>query len=241
MYFVHLNTPIILSIFISSLLLAKEETSIGCSSSVSVDQVGCEAVNLLEKEKKDIFRIEEKSFFKDKIQTNISKELSSVMVSHKGKELTIIRSIENGEKSCPPYCITPMNIEGVKTVGELETLEFLKSLQEQGNILVLDTRESRYYNKGTIPGALNLPAHMLSKESKYFDDVIAVLGIKRSKNNWSSKDIHQLLIFDDGITDNKALKAIKSLRKLSYPADKIFYYRGGFESWKKLGLTTYVK
>ena len=82
---------------------------------------------------------------------------------------------------------------------------------------------------------------MLQADSQYFNDVIAILGIKKVADTWQLKDVYDLLIFDDGITDDKASKVIKSLLKLSYPSDKIFYYRGGFSSWKNLGLTSYKK
>jgi rhodanese-related sulfurtransferase len=232
----------ILSISIStSILFASELSNTGCSSSVSKESYGCNSKSLLVVEKKNVFKIQEENLSQQSKQTNISESLHSISVNHKGKELRIIRNIIDDQKSCPPYCIVPMSIKGVRTVGELETLDFLKSLKEKGNSLVLDTRESRYYNEATIPGALNLPSHMLLEDSKYFSDVLSVLGIKKVDGSWQINEIRDLLIFDDGITDNKASKAIKSLLKLSYPSDKIFYYRGGFRSWKDLGLTTIKK
>jgi hypothetical protein len=220
-------------------LLATEPSVIGCSSSISKDTDGCYSKNIITEEKKDIFKIHEEVLISKNIQVNISEKMKSLKTLHKGKELIITRNTSDVNKSCPPFCIVPMHIKDVKTVGELEVLDFIKSLNDKGNNLILDTRESRYYNKSTIPGALNLPSHMLLKDSDYFDDVIAVLGIKKIDNKWQFKEIHNLLIFDDGITDNKASEAIESLLKLSYPSDKILYYRGGFSSWKSLGLTFY--
>ena len=224
-----------------TLLLSTEPSIGGCnSSSASKELEGCESPNIFEKDRKDTFKIREVVEPKNQ-HINITRELKSVNVKHKGKELTIVRNISNNKKSCPPFCIEPMNIKGVKTLGELETLEFIKSLNDKGNSIVLDIRENKYYREGTIPGALNLPLDMLQVDSKYFNDVIAILGIKKVAKKWQFKEVHDLLIFDDGITDNKASKAIKSLLKLSYPSDKIFYYRGGFSSWKNLGLTSYTK
>ncbi len=244
-----------LTIFlISTSLYGVDPLIEGCSSSISKDSKGCELKSIFKKEKKDIFKIEEKLLntiqavsqkdtfkiheeegsFKKSFQTNISRDLRTLNINHKGQELTIIRKVIDDKKSCPPHCIVPMNIDGVKTVGELETLDFIKNLNKNADSLILDIRDNKDYNKGTIPGALNLPAHMLKVDSKYFKDVVMILGI-------NSKDVHDLLIFDDGVTDNKAFEAIKSLLKLSYPSDKIFYYRGGFSSWKSLGLTIYEK
>jgi len=221
-----------------SLLSATELSVVGCNSSLSKESDGCEAKSILVVEK-DRFKIQEETILPQDSQTNISKELKSISVNHKGKKLTVVRNIIDSERGCPPYCIVPIAIDAVKTVGELETLDFLKTLEEKGNHIVFDTRDSKYYNKGTIPGALNLPAHMLQEDSKYFNDVISILGIKKVDDNWQFKEVHNLLIFDNGLTDDKALKAIKSLLMLSYPADKILYYRGGFRTWKDLGLTVY--
>ena len=222
------------------LLLSTEPSTGACNFSVSEELEGCESSNIFEKDRKDTFKIREVVEPKNQ-HINITRELKSVNVKHKGKELTIVRNISNNKKSCPPFCIEPMNIKGVKTLGELETLEFIKNLNDKGNSIVLDIRENKYYREGTIPGALNLPLDMLQADSKYFNDVISILGIKKVAKKWQFKEVHDLLIFDDGITDNKASKAIKSLLKLSYPSDKIFYYRGGFSSWKNLGLTSYPK
>ncbi len=244
-----------LTIFlISTSLYGVDPLIEGCSSSISKDSKGCELKSIFKEEKKDIFKIEEKLLntiqvvrqkdtlkiheeegsIKKSFQTNISRDLRTLNINHKGQELTIIRKVIDDKKSCPPHCIVPMNIDGVKTVGELETLDFIKNLNKNTDSLILDVRENKDYNRGTIPGALNLPVHMLKVNSKYFKDVVMILGI-------NSKDVHDLLIFDDGVTDNKAFEAIKSLLKLSYPSDKIFYYRGGFSSWKNLGLTVYEK
>ena len=226
---------------ILTVLVGEESTVDGCSSSVSKNSEGCDAQMLTLKEKKDIFNMNENVSSSYNSQINITKVLNFVRVDHEGKDLTISRSIRDNKSSCPPFCIEPMNIKGVKTVGELETLAFIKNLKAKERTLMLDTRESSYYQEGTILGALNLPSHMLQIESQYFQEVMRVLGIKKVAHKWQFKEIHTLLIFDDGITDEKASNAIKSLLKISYPSDKILYYRGGFRSWTDLGLTTYKK
>ncbi|MGD8570515.1 MAG: rhodanese-like domain-containing protein, partial [Gammaproteobacteria bacterium] len=33
--------------------------------------------------------------------------------------------------------------------------------------------------------------------------------------------------------------AIKNLLALGYPAEKIYYYRGGMQAWQSLGMTVY--
>jgi hypothetical protein len=34
--------------------------------------------------------------------------------------------------------------------------------------------------------------------------------------------------------------AIKNLLALGYPAEKIYYYRGGMQAWQSLGLTVHT-
>jgi hypothetical protein len=48
-----------------------------------------------------------------------------------------------------------------------------------------------------------------------------------------------LLIFGESNEDNTARKSIEALLELSYPNQKINYYRAGIESWSRLGLTLY--
>lgn len=235
------NKTIFLIPLMVTLLLGEEPINDGCRSSFSKEIKGCDSKNIFKDEKDEFFRIREEVVKFQGSHTNITKLLSSVTINHKGSELTIVRNIRDDKKSCPPFCIAAMNIMDVETIGELETLDFIKNLNENRSSLILDTRESKQYNKGTIPAALNLPFSMLQADSQYFNDVIAILGIKKVADIWQLKDVYDLLIFDDGITDDKASKVIKSLLKLSYPSDKIFYYRGGFSSWKNLGLTSYKK
>ncbi len=256
-----LDRTVVLIFLISTSLYGKGTLIEGCSSSMSKESKGCELKSIFKEEKKDISTIEEKlvntikavshkevfkiheeeGSLKKSFQTNISRDLRTIKITHKNQKITIIRKVIDDTKSCPPYCIVPMNIDGVKTVGELETLDFIKNLNKNADSLLLDMRENKDYNKGTIPAALNLPSHMLKEDSAYFKEVLTVLGIKYIDGKWVCEDVHDLLLFDDGPTDNKAFEAIKSLLKLSYPSNKIFYYRGGFNSWKSLGLTVYEK
>jgi hypothetical protein len=78
---------------------------------------------------------------------------------------------------------------------------------------------------------------MLKPKSKYKNQILKLLGVKRIKKRWSFRHVHKLLIFDNGILDSRASKIIKTLIEIGYPKNRLLYYRGGVESWKRLGLT----
>ncbi len=178
------------------------------------------------------FKQEQEKFKKVKI----TKDLKSLIVTFQKKEFLIER-LDN--KECPPYCISPINIDNIKTIGELETIEFMKSLKKSRNRLLIDARSSIEYKRNTLPTAVNIPYSMLTPSSKYREEILKLLGVKKLKKGWYFKYVHKLLIFDSGILDSRAIKMIDSLVKIGYPKNKILYYRGGVNSWKELGLTLF--
>ena len=171
--------------------------------------------------------------------TKISEQLTSVKVLHENVEVLIEREIVDNKFTCPPFCIQPMKIEEVKTVGELEALAFIDKLKEKKSRLLIDVRESVDYEKATIPGAINLPFSMFSDGSKYQKEILKLLGGKKVNNKWIFKNPQILLVFGKNVISNEASSMIKKLVEFGYPTNKLLFYRSGFESWKHLGLTTY--
>jgi len=171
--------------------------------------------------------------------TAISKQLMSVKVYHEQVEVLIERELLNGNSTCPPFCIEPMQIKEVRTVGELEVLAFIDKLKEKKARLLIDVRENNFYAEGTIPGAINLPFSMLKDGSKYQAEVLGLLGAKFNKLKWSFKKAQRLLIFGSSATSPEASNSVKKLLELGYPSPKLYYYRGGVSSWKALGLTVF--
>jgi len=181
------------------------------------------------------------------VDVKITEELSSITAKHKGNSI-IIKRIQNPNtelnsvflnpsKECPPYCIQPMNIGSVKTLGELEVLEFIKEMKDSSNLLLIDARTREWHKKGTIPSAINLPFTMLKKDGKYIDKILALLGGEKSGGKWSFDNAQTLLIFSNGAWDEQATLAIKILIDVGYPEDKLEYYRGGMQMWNSVGLT----
>jgi len=169
----------------------------------------------------------------------VTPTLETISILHEGEEVVIKRKVQEGVTECPPFCIQPISIEGVRSVGEVETLEFLKNLKEKKLRLLLDVREHIAYQEATIPGAINLPLSMFNKKNPYYEKVLTLLGAKKVAESWYFKNVHTLLVFGTSAMHNEASTMVKRLIKLGYPKEKILYYRGGMESWTRNGLTTY--
>jgi len=179
---------------------------------------------------------------------NITEDIESIVIKEGNKDVKIQRiqdtkhrltsSFTKTSRECPPYCIQPMNIGKVKTIGEIELLKYIKDMQEEdSNMLLIDARTREWYNEGSIPTALNLPFTMLKEDSKYLNKILKLLGTKKIDNQWNFERVPTMIIFSNGIWDEQATKEIKSLVSLGCPEDKILYYRGGMQNWNILGLT----
>ncbi len=179
---------------------------------------------------------------------NITKDLESIVIKEDNKDIKIERiqdtkhrltsSFTKTSRECPPFCIQPMNIGKVKTIGELELLKYIQDMQkEDSDTLLIDARTRDWYREGTIPTSINLPFTMLKKDSKYLKKILKLLGAKEVDGKWNFDKVPTMIIFSNGIWDEQATKEIKSLISLGCPEDKILYYRGGMQNWHILGLT----
>jgi len=227
----------------TTLLIANGET--GCNAIIDDEPKGCSTKDILKTigsesslldQKDDSILVEKQKNIK------ITKDFFSLKVIHNEHETLIQRVPMQDIDSCPPFCIEPLLIKDVKTVAELETLEFIGKLKEKKARLLIDVRSNKVYKKETIPGAISLPLHMINDASPYQEEVLKLLGAKKlltgdKKSKWYFPDAQYLLIFGQSATNNEASTFIKKLIKVGYPASKILYYRGGILSWKSLGLT----
>ena len=142
-------------------------------------------------------------------------------------------------RPCPPFCVQPFEpIKGIETYGELELLDFLKKEVSNNTGVLVDARLPKWYNEGTIPGAINLPFAILNpKTSKeYLQKVLPVLGVEKKDGKWDFSKAQKLVVFDNGPWDQQATRAMQHLVEIGYPKSKIKYYRGGMQYWQILGL-----
>lgn len=130
-------------------------------------------------------------------------------------------------RPCPDFCIQPQSpADGVTTIGELELIEMLQN----PDALVVDSRTSDWFQGGTIPGAINIPY-------TYVMDELAQLGCEPDFDGWDCTAAKPVALFCNGIWCGQSPTAIRNMIKAGYPADRIFYYRGGMQIWRLLGLT----
>jgi rhodanese-related sulfurtransferase len=181
----------------------------------------------------------------DKVK--ITPEISYIYVYHKGKAVKIHRIQDTKNKLTGEYAktyrpgqdIQPISLKnGVKTIGEVELLKFLKEKVNKKKGLLVDLRSREYYKKESIPGAVNIPFKIINNHEK-MEKIIKVLGAKRlADGTLDTTHARTVTFYCHGLWCGKSSEFIKAFLKLGYPADKILYYRGGFQMWKILGFTT---
>ena len=175
---------------------------------------------------------------------------------------TIDETFSKTSRPCPPFCVNPLNIEdGVATVAELEVIKFMETALHSGKGVMIDARASNWFRKETIPGSVNIPFTVFEKPiddpglvavleqlgAKQRDKVSVVMrtlekaglfdGDKKTAN-WDYSEAKTLLLWCNGPWCGQSPRAIRALISLGYPADKLYYYRGGMQMWQSLGLST---
>lgn len=168
---------------------------------------------------------------------NIRPDLPSVTVETESGPVEIGRIQDNaheitGEwartsRPCPPFCIQPMSpAPGVTTIGELELLEMLADPEA----IVIDSRTPDWFAGGTIPGAVNIP---------YLEapDRLDELGCEIDFEGFFCDDARRVALFCNGLWCGQSPSAIRRMIAAGYPAERIFYYRGGMQTWRMLGLS----
>ncbi|MGD9861790.1 MAG: rhodanese-like domain-containing protein [Pseudodonghicola sp.] len=130
-------------------------------------------------------------------------------------------------RACPPFCIQPMQpAPGVTTIGELELLAML----EDPEAMVVDGRVRRDFEGGSIPGAINIP---YTEAGDRLDE----LGCEVDFDGFDCANAKPVALFCNGPWCGQSPAAARRMIEAGYPAEKIFYYRGGMQVWRMLGLT----
>ncbi|MPQ93186.1 MULTISPECIES: rhodanese-like domain-containing protein [Thioclava] len=170
---------------------------------------------------------------------NIRPDVMSVTVDTAKGPVEIKRIQDNENKlegdwaktsrPCPSFCIQPMiPAPGVTPVGELEMLEFLKD----PNVVVVDGRVTRDFEGGAIPGAINIP---------YMEapDRLGELGCQPDFEGFicDGEDVKSVALYCNGPWCGQSPTAARRMIEAGFPAEKIYYYRGGMQQWRLLGLT----
>ncbi|WP_456393354.1 rhodanese-like domain-containing protein [Nitratifractor sp.] len=140
--------------------------------------------------------------------------------------------------------ISPIKMEGIETVGELEVIEFMKKMRSSDRYMLIDTRFENWYYAKTIPSSVNIPFNLFNKKKfpGEFEDTMEELGVKMLQNGkYDFSKARTILLFCNGPWCLQSPTAIKNLLHMGYPKEKILWYRGGIQSWMMLGLPTVVQ
>ena len=181
----------------------------------------------------------------DKVK--ITPDIAYIYVYHKGKAVKVHRIQDTKHKITGMYAniyrpgkdIQPIKMhKDIKTIGEVELLTFMKKKVNKKRGLLVDLRSKSAYKKESIPSAVNIPARVKDNKAKV-EKILKILGAKRlADGSLDASHVKDVAFYCNGLWCDQSSDFIKTFLKLGYPADKMLYYRGGFQMWKILGFTT---
>ena len=185
------------------------------------------------------------------LEVNITPEVGEFKVTHGGKEITVSREQDTDamlefdfartSRPCPPFCAQPMLVaDGVKTIGEVELIAFMRGDLARGTGLLVDARTPDWHERGTIPGSINIPFTHLNPEQGAdeitLEESLSLLGGVTADETWDFRQAKTLVLWCNGPWCGQSPTAIRGLIGMGYPADKLLYYRGGMQLWRIFGL-----
>jgi len=181
----------------------------------------------------------------DKVK--ITPEISYIYVYHKGKAVKVHRIQDTKHKLTGEYAniyrpgkyIQAIKMHpSIQTVAEVEVLKFMKDKVNKKEGLLVDLRPKADYVKESIPSAVNIPARVKDDKAKV-EKILKVLGATRNADGTlNTNNALEVTFYCNGLWCDKSADFIKAFINEGYPADKMYYYRGGFQMWKILGFTT---
>ncbi|MFZ9140629.1 MAG: rhodanese-like domain-containing protein [Burkholderiaceae bacterium] len=118
-------------------------------------------------------------------------------------------------------------VKGVHPVAEIEVIAALGD----ADAIVLDMRDTNDRVKGTIPGSVGIPYTEVASRMNE-------LGCTKTGAKWNCAKAKKVYAFCNGPACPQSPMAIRAMTRDGFPADKIYYYRGGMLDWDALGLTS---
>lgn len=143
--------------------------------------------------------------------------------------------------------LLPMQLdEDIITYGELEVLAFMKDMQTDGSMMLIDACKEEMYDYRTIPGAVNMPFNHFKERRSFefeFEDHMRELGVYIDEED-ESLDFSKaktITIFCNGPWCSLSVSMIQALLEVGYPPERINWYRGGMQTWLATGMTSTKK
>jgi len=208
------------------------------SANMDFEYVGVE-VNMTTAENK------KKSFL---VKRHIPQECKKVLINNKN-----LWTGDFAHKSVPAVCkstfvhtkgkLLPITLDpDLETYGELEVLAFIKEMQHNDEMLLIDGRTESWYAYFTIPGAINIPFIYIKRKKEYefeFEDALKLFGVKKDKEGeYDFSKVKTLVVFCNGPWCSQSPDMLYALLEIGYPAEKLKWYRGGMQTWLAAGMTT---
>jgi rhodanese-related sulfurtransferase len=190
----------------------------------------------------------------DHLSVKITEQLPYIEMPVGGNRVPVLRyqdpshriapPYDKTNRPCPPYCVQPMQLApGVETLGELEVLAVMQRIAAgETQVMLIDSRTKEWVDRGTIPGAVNIPYDRLDPAHATPAQIAELLQLEFGAANadglWNFDGVKTLVFFCNGAWCGQSPTNIKALLGLGYPAHRLKWYRGGMQAWESLGLTT---
>lgn len=140
--------------------------------------------------------------------------------------------------------ILPVQLhEDITTYGELEVLDFMKQMQSDDSMMLIDACKEEWYEYRTIPGAINMPFHHFKERESFefeFEDHLKELGVygNEEDDTLDFRKAKMITIFCNGPWCSLSVSMIQALLDIGYPPEKINWYRGGMQRWLEASMTS---
>ena len=153
---------------------------------------------------------------------SITEGQADVSIMLNGQQIVVSRSQDTdamltGEfaktsRPCPYFCIQPViPVAGVTPAGEHEVIEFLQKNMVNNTGLLIDERLPDWFNKGAIPGAVNVAFATLSAENPYQADILRAFGATPTDDGFDFSNALTLMIYGNSPWDAQGTRGVQAL------------------------------
>jgi len=153
----------------------------------------------------------------------IGTDTKFVAKNAKGEETVITRVMTPCAKN-KGWIQAMVPVAGVHPVGEIEVLNALNDR----DALLVDMREPEDRANGTIAGSMHIVYTEVAGR-------LNELGCSKTAGKWDCSKAKKVYAFCNGPACPQSPGAIVAMTREGFPADRIYYYRGGMLDWSALG------
>lgn len=153
----------------------------------------------------------------------IGTDTKFVAKNAKGEETVITRVMTPCAKN-KGWIQAMVPVAGVHPVGEIEVLNAMNDR----DALLVDMREPEDRANGTIAGSMHIVYTEVAGR-------LNELGCSKTAGKWDCSKAKKVYAFCNGPACPQSPGAIVAMTREGFPADRIYYYRGGMLDWAALG------